>query len=375
MLTTGLVFSTACQRSAASTALPANTPIPINTHIPLVTATATATSMPEPEIPTPTLERQAEIIREKIKIPAKPPEATPEALQFEAPPPSPVLVAAWRPPLYQVPLALTSFDHFYFIKPFAVDEDSRPVEDYRYGGFLFEDVVHTGMDIRLPVNTPIIAAGPGEVVWAGYGLQAGRYDPGDPYGNAVMIRHNFGYKGQRLYTAYAHLNRVDVERGQQVEAGEQLGLSGATGRATGPHLHFEVRLDLNGFFATRNPELWLVPPQGWGVLAGKVMNTGGRNIQGQRVIVQPLEGEKFWRANSYHGGYINPDDYYQENLVISDLPAGRYQIVINYLSRIYRQEIEIYPGMVTYFSFRGRSGFTSEAPPLPGGDFNPPQTP
>jgi hypothetical protein len=111
------------------------------------------------------------------------------------------------------------------------------------------------------------------------------------------------------------------------------------------------------------------------VLAGKVMNTGGRKLQGQRVIVQPMDSEQFWRANSYHGGHINPDDYYQENLVISDLPAGRYTISINYLSRIYRREIEIYPGMVTYFSFRGRSGFTSEAPPLPGGDFKPPQTP
>jgi hypothetical protein len=80
-------------------------------------------------------------------------------------------------------------------------------------------------------------------------------------------------------------------------------------------------------------------------------------------------------ANSYHFGYIYPDDYYQENLVVSDLPAGKYEIAINYLSRIYRREIEIYPGLVTYFSFRGRSGFTSEAPPLPGGDFNPPQTP
>jgi hypothetical protein len=105
------------------------------------------------------------------------------------------------------------------------------------------------------------------------------------------------------------------------------------------------------------------------------MNTGGRTVKGQRVIVRPVGNEQFWRANSYHYGYIYPDDYYQENLVVSDLPAGKYEISINYLSRIYRREIDIYPGLVTYFSFRGRSGFTSEAPPLPGGDFDPPQTP
>lgn len=192
-----------------------------------------------------------------------------------------------------------------------------------------------------------------------------------------MIRHSFGHNGALLYTVYAHLDRVDVKRDQYVEAGELIGLSGETGITSGPHLHFEIRMDEegNGFFSTRNPELWLVPPQGWGVLAGRVMNTGGRKVEGQLVIVRPPGGEQFWRANSYHYGYIYPDPYYQENLVISDLPAGKYEIVINYLSRIYTHEIEIYPGLVSYFSFRGRSGFTHEPPPLPGADFDPPQFP
>ena len=249
------------------------------------------------------------------------------------------------------------------------------MEDYRYGGTFFEDIVHTGMDIKIPVGTPVIAAGPGKVVWSGYGFFSGRYDPDDPYGIAVMIRHDFGYKGQRLYTVYAHLDQVAVDQDQYVETGDILGLSGQTGEASGPHLHFEVRLDVDGFFNSRNPELWLVPPQGYGVLAGRVMNTGGKTVEGQMVIMRPLESENYWRAKSYHYGYVYPDDYYQENLVISDLPAGKYEIAINYLSKIYRREIEIYPGLVTYFSFRGRSGYTSEAPPLPGGDFSPPQTP
>jgi murein DD-endopeptidase MepM/ murein hydrolase activator NlpD len=129
----------------------------------------------------------------------------PEPLQFDSAPPNSELVSNWRPPLYPVPLALTPFDHFYFAKPFSANESPWPVEDYRYGGTFFEDIVHTGMDIKIPVGSPIIAAGPGKVVWAGFGLFSGRYDPDDPYGNAVMIRHDFGYKGQRLYTVYAHL--------------------------------------------------------------------------------------------------------------------------------------------------------------------------
>jgi murein DD-endopeptidase MepM/ murein hydrolase activator NlpD len=380
-----LVFSTACGSVETTPYLP---PTQFFTQ-----PAAEVTSTPVTRFPVKVKPKPAPLLQEKNRqetnttdpqpegsLPDPPQQSadnnpTPEALQFEAAAPDTDRVAAWRPPLYPVPLALTPFDHFYFAKPFSANENPWPVEDYRYGGSYFEDIVHTGMDIKIPVGTPVIASGPGKVVWAGFGLLSGKYDPEDPYGIAVMIRHDFGYKGQRLYTVYAHLDQVEVEQDQYVETGDFLGLSGKTGKTSGPHLHFEVRLDLNGFFTTRNPELWLVPPQGYGVLAGLVMNTGGRTVKGQRVIVRPVGSEQFWRANSYHYGYIYPDDYYQENLVVSDLPAGKYEISINYLSRIYRREIDIYPGLVTYFSFRGRSGFTSEAPPLPGGDFDPPQTP
>jgi murein DD-endopeptidase MepM/ murein hydrolase activator NlpD len=365
-----LVFSAACGMTEDPTYLAPTQ----------VRFTPTSEASPTPIIPTAQQQiisntKPASIVRENIKPVAKLVDPAPEPLQFDSAPPNSELVSNWRPPLYPVPLALTPFDHFYFAKPFSANESPWPVEDYRYGGTFYEDIVHTGMDIKIPVGSPIIAAGPGKVVWAGFGLFSGRYDPDDPYGNAVMIRHDFGYKGQRLYTVYAHLERVEVEQDQYVETGDFLGLSGKTGKTSGPHLHFEVRLDVDGFFATRNPELWLVPPQGYGVLAGQVMNTGGRKVEGQLVIVRPIGSENYWRANSYNYGYINPDDYYQENLVVSDLPAGKYEIAINYLSRIYRREIEIYPGLVMYFSFRGRSGFTSEAPALPGDDFNPPQTP
>jgi murein DD-endopeptidase MepM/ murein hydrolase activator NlpD len=362
-----LIFGSACQKAEI---------------IEISTPTSTTELISPSSVPTQSTfiisePQPASKVQESIKLDISPPEPTlePEPLDFSAH--QLYSDPSWRPALYPVPLALTTFDHFYFTRPFAANEPSWPVEDYRYGGSFFEDVVHRGMDIKIPVGTPVLAAGPGKVVWSGYGLFSGRYDPDDPYGQAVMIRHSFGHNGSLLYTVYAHLDRVDVKRDQYVEAGELIGFSGETGITSGPHLHFEVRFDESGqgFFSTQNPELWLVPPQGWGVLAGRVMNTGGRKVEGQLVIVRPLEGEQFWRANSYHRGNLNYDAYYQENLVISDLPAGRYEIVINYLSRIYTQEIEIYPGLVSYFSFRGRSGFTTEPPPIPGADFDPPQSP
>jgi hypothetical protein len=141
---------------------------------------------------------------------------------------------------------------------------------------------------------------------------------------------------------------------------------------TGPHLHFEVRLGKDAQFTTRNPELWLVPPQGWGILAGRVMNNHGVPVYGQIVDVISQETEQLWKARTYSQGNVRSDDYYNENVVISDLPAGRYDIFIRYLDKNYSMEIEISPGQVSYFTFQGRNSFGIEMPALPGSNFTPP---
>lgn len=294
-----------------------------------------------------------------------------EPLRFSFPTPGPAPVSALRPALYPVPWALTPYDHFYFSRPIAADEINWPLADYRYGGVFFEDVIHTGVDIPAPMDTPVLSAGPGKVTWAGYGLYYGYYDSSDPYGLAVLIRHDFGFQGEKLYTVYAHLDRVDVAKGQYVETGEQLGLSGQTGKVTGPHLHFEVRLGKDGIFTTRNPELWLVPPQGWGVLAGRIMNNRGVLLESHLVTVRSLENGQIWRANSYGRGPVVSDPYYWENVVISDLPAGRYEIEINFWGKDLTQEIEVRPGLVSYFTLRGLNGYSLDSPPAPGEDFSP----
>jgi murein DD-endopeptidase MepM/ murein hydrolase activator NlpD len=294
-----------------------------------------------------------------------------EPLQFVFPEPRQPPVSALRPPLYPIPWAPSSYDHFYFSRPIAADEINWPLWDYRYGGTFFENVVHTGIDIPTPVGTPVLAAGPGKVIWAGYGLYMGNNDPKDPYGLAVTILHDFNYKDDRLYTVYAHMDRIDVVRGQVVETGEVIGLSGATGQVTGAHLHFEVRMGKNDFYTTRNPELWLAPPQGWGVLVGRIQTPWGNKIPYQTVIVRSKSSGQKWEAKSYGLESVNPDPVYQENLVISDLPAGQYEVKIPYLGRDYTHDIEIMPGLVTYLTFRGWHGFFVDPPVLPGSDFSP----
>ncbi len=196
-------------------------------------------------------------------------------------------------------------------------------------------------------------------------MYAGTNEPNDPYGLAVTIRHTFGYEGRRIYTVYAHMDRIDVVTGQDVKTGEQLGIIGTTGNTTGPHLHFEVRMEKNSFYTTYNPELWLAPPQGWGVLVGRLLNTNGSLLYQQAVKFRNLKSGQTWTVRSYGNLAVNSDNYYQENLVLSDLPEGEYEISIEYLDKIYRQGINIHPGAVSYFTFQGARAFHLDSPPVP----------
>jgi len=89
------------------------------------------------------------------------------------------------------------------------------------------DSVHKGMDFRAAMGTPVRAANSGVVVLA---------RPLYYEGNCVVIDHGLG-----LFTISMHLSRIDVHEGEQVNLGQRIGLSGATGRVTGPHLHWAVR--------------------------------------------------------------------------------------------------------------------------------------
>ena len=89
--------------------------------------------------------------------------------------------------------------------------------------------MHRGIDIAAPIGTPIMAAASGEVVFSGWNSGG--------FGNLVKIRH-----GDGSVTYYAHNNRLLVRRGEYVEQGQQIAEMGSTGRSTGPHLHFEIRV-------------------------------------------------------------------------------------------------------------------------------------
>lgn len=88
--------------------------------------------------------------------------------------------------------------------------------------------IHEGVDLGAPMGTPVLSTGDGVVVSAGWR---------DRYGNLVEIQHSMGIR-----TRYAHLSKVLVRPGDKVTIGKPIGLLGTTGRSTGPHLHYEVRV-------------------------------------------------------------------------------------------------------------------------------------
>ena len=123
---------------------------------------------------------------------------------------------------------------FWFIfPPFVAPVDGRVTSGYFVrvapeARFWPQLEFHSGTDFAAPVGTPVRAAKSGRIVQAGYNDLAGNY---------VEIRHFFGFS-----TFYAHLDTMAVRRGAFVFRGGRIGTVGTSGRATGPHVHFEVRL-------------------------------------------------------------------------------------------------------------------------------------
>jgi hypothetical protein len=117
------------------------------------------------------------------------------------------------------------------IQPVALKDFNR-ISDY-YGSrndpFTGKRRMHHGMDFTGPEGSDIFATGDGVIVDAGYNFHG--------YGNKIMIDHGYGYK-----TIYAHLKKINVNIGDKVKRGDVIGALGNTGRSTGAHLHYEVRL-------------------------------------------------------------------------------------------------------------------------------------
>ncbi|MFP4502811.1 MAG: M23 family metallopeptidase [Candidatus Hydrogenedentota bacterium] len=114
------------------------------------------------------------------------------------------------------------------VRPSRWPIESLPVITSEFGESRAGGRVHKGLDLAAPTGTPVHATADGEVVFAGW--KSG-------YGHTVILRHS-----PTIETLYAHLDRILVAVGAPVRQRVRIGLVGASGNATGPHLHYEVRM-------------------------------------------------------------------------------------------------------------------------------------
>ena len=143
-------------------------------------------------------------------------------------------------------LATVTPQDVYTLKPFTIPVDSKRITSgfgdrrvFEYTDKKTSTSMHYGIDYGVPTGTPVHSCAEGKVVLAENRISTGW---------SVVIEHLPG-----LYSLYYHLDSLGVNEGQYVKQGERLGLSGATGLATGPHLHWEIRLNMEAV----NPEFFL----------------------------------------------------------------------------------------------------------------------
>jgi murein DD-endopeptidase MepM/ murein hydrolase activator NlpD len=232
-------------------------------------------------------------------------------------------------------------------------------------------LIHNGIDMAEPQGTKVLAAFDGTIVVAGsdsaalYGWRC------DWYGHLVVIELDDRWQGEPVFILYGHVQNIAVEVGQRAERGQAVAEVGIGGAATRPHLHFEVRVGDNIFGATRNPLLWLVPPTTRGLIAGRLVDPGGRPWQGVTVsAIGRSNGANDYTSWTYLGDpelLVNPDERLAENFVIGDMEPGQYELIVSLQGITYNLDVEVEPGKLTVVEIVTESYMTPAATPQPVG--------
>jgi murein DD-endopeptidase MepM/ murein hydrolase activator NlpD len=247
-------------------------------------------------------------------------------------------------------------------RPIARTDNPFIDQTYRYGstmGGFFQQ--HQGVEFNNPDGTPVMAALGGRVVYAG---------PAEAGAKTVAIRHDTTVaargKRYRLYSIYYHNSSLAVKVGSVVKTGQVISRVGNTGRATNDHLHFELAAsptDSIGAIVdslqrfppyTVNPELWLEPLPGTGIVAGQVFDTSGAPLPQARIYGltkrDPIE-TPFSYAETY-GDKAHGHPLYGEHFAVGDVPVGTYVLGTEIGGRKVYRRVTVEEGRLTWVVFK-----------------------
>ncbi len=250
----------------------------------------------------------------------------------------------------------------WFSRPIAPPANDKIDQTYRYGstmGGFFQP--HQGVEFNNPDGTPVLAIGDGTVVYSG---------PAEAGALTVSILHDrtLPVNGDTLliFSVYYHNSGLDVKVGDRVRAGQPISRVGNTGRATNDHLHLEVHAapdstmkaivdSLNRYPSyTTNPELWIQPLPGTGIVAGVVRDAAGARVKQARVygIVKPTPRETPYAYAETYGDKNHANPLYGEDFAVGDVPPGEYLMGVDIDGKPVLRRVRVEAGKMTWVEFR-----------------------
>lgn len=252
--------------------------------------------------------------------------------------------------------------HTWFARPVAEGDQPFIDQTYRYGSTMggnFQQ--HQGVEFNGGEGMPVRAIGSGTVVLAAAAERGAL---------TVVIRHDRQLEADGIayyvFSAYYHHSALLVEQGQRVREGEVIGRVGNTGRATNDHLHLEVHatpvdsvelvVDPEQRYPpfSTNPELWIAPLPGTGVVAGRVWSANGDRAKQVRVygLVKGAPQETPFAFAETYGDRTRGTPAYQEHFAVGDVPAGEYVLYVALEGRRIARRIWVDAGRVAWVEFR-----------------------
>jgi len=255
-----------------------------------------------------------------------------------------------------------SLRHTWFKRPIALTDQPLIDQTYRFGSTMGGNFQpHQGVEFNNPDGTPVHAIGDGVIVHSG---------PAERGALTVAIKHDrlLTADGRQLfvYSVYYHNSKLLRQVGDRVKAGDVIALVGNTGRATNDHLHLEVhaspvdstRLIVDSAVRyppyNTNPELWIEPLPGTGVIAGQAWDSAGQPVFQTRIYglikVEPRE-TPFSYIETY-GPKNHADPVYHEHFAISDVPPGEYILGTDIRGKRVFRRVRVEPGKLTWVEFR-----------------------